>query len=294
MFSYTKCAYDASFIFHSKFISICFDIRFIEALTTVCTKNNLKLERIDYNEACDGKDECDRKFSLLKRAMRYYCDEGNDILSASDMMKAIIERCTNQNIKCCVTKITKNTTILSNTSKIKDISKIHSIKIDGTKMTVWNFFNIGEGKDLGMKQCEFQNGSEIIESFKFVDELHNNRTEVAVRDKRTPESFECETCHQIFLEEVDYEQHVVEEAVGNNKKSSWDEVLEIYKTHVTVSSNNGTVITEKENNDIIRSEVYEDTFFKYWAVKSVKRGRFNKKQKDFMKSCFEKGARSGN
>lgn len=60
-----------------------------------------KLARVDYNEACDGKDECDRKFSFLKTVMRYYRDEGNKILSANDKMKTIIIRCTNQNIKWC-------------------------------------------------------------------------------------------------------------------------------------------------------------------------------------------------
>lgn len=37
--------------------------------------------------------------------MRFYRDEGHDILSANDIMNAIIDRCTNQRIKSCVINI---------------------------------------------------------------------------------------------------------------------------------------------------------------------------------------------
>ena len=45
--------------------------------------------RYDFSEPQFGKDVCDRIISPLKSALTRYCNEGNDILSASDMHRAL-------------------------------------------------------------------------------------------------------------------------------------------------------------------------------------------------------------
>lgn len=125
----------------------------IECVAFVCNKYNVKLSRVDYNKAWDGKDEYDRKFSLLKTAMRYFRDEGNDILCANDMMDAIINRCTNQQIKCCVIQIDNKKTTTKNFTKIQKNFNIYSIEIVTGSLRVWNYFNIGDGKLIPLKNC---------------------------------------------------------------------------------------------------------------------------------------------
>ena len=52
----------------------------------------LFLYRYDFSEPQFGKDLCDRIISPLKGAIKRFCNEGNDILCASDMYKALQAR----------------------------------------------------------------------------------------------------------------------------------------------------------------------------------------------------------
>lgn len=252
----------------------------------VCDKNNFKLERIDYNEACDGKDECDRKFSLLKRAMRYFRDEGNDILSANDMMDAILNRCTNQNIKCQVISI--NSASISNFTKITGITNIHSVKLEPEGIRVWNFYEIGEGKQMKTKPIHFRSAVETLRPFESVKILRSLTSPSLSPHITINNSFVCEECKTAFEDEITFEQHVIEELSGS--KSNWDQTINIYQNHIKTQSQRSLVPILNE----VRSEVYEDTFIKSWAIKTIKRERFTKEQKAFMESCFKKGVKTGN
>lgn len=251
----------------------------------VCNKNNLKLERIDYNEACDGKDECDRKFSLLKRAMRYYRDEGKDILSANDMMNAILNRCNNQNIKCQVISI--NNSSISNYTKIAGITNIHSVKIEPEGIRVWNFYEIGEGKLLQTRPIQFRAAVETLRPFENVKILRSLTSPLSSHHFTMNNSFVCEECNTAFNDEISFEQHVLEELSGS--KSNWDQAINLYKDHTKTLKQRSLVPILNE----IRSEVYEDTFIKSWAIKTVKRERFSSNQKAFMERCFNNGVKTG-
>ena len=48
--------------------------------------------RYDFSEPQYGKDMCDRIISPLKGAIRRYCHDGHDILTASDMYEALQAR----------------------------------------------------------------------------------------------------------------------------------------------------------------------------------------------------------
>jgi len=60
-----------------------------EGLHQVCKEKGIKLARYDYNEPCRGKDQCDRESAGAKSVMRSYVDAGNDILTATDIFKAL-------------------------------------------------------------------------------------------------------------------------------------------------------------------------------------------------------------
>ena len=63
----------------------------IASLKDIRNRVGVKVVSYDYSEPQYGKDICDRTLCPMKLAIRRYCDEGHDILSAKDMTKALLE-----------------------------------------------------------------------------------------------------------------------------------------------------------------------------------------------------------
>ncbi|CAB3988466.1 Hypothetical predicted protein [Paramuricea clavata] len=61
----------------------------IAAVSQIGKHIGIQILRYDFSEPQFGKDVCDRIISPLKSALTRYCNEGNDILSASDMHRAL-------------------------------------------------------------------------------------------------------------------------------------------------------------------------------------------------------------
>ena len=61
-----------------------------ESIYKICKQNFITLKRLDYNEPQKSKDQCDRDSVLARNALRRYVDEGNDIVSAEDIYKALL------------------------------------------------------------------------------------------------------------------------------------------------------------------------------------------------------------
>ena len=84
--------------------------------------------RYDFSEPQFGKDLCDRIISPLKGAIRRFCNEGNDILSASDMYKALQARPV-KGTTAAVCEIEKDPKEFK-TIRIKDFSAFHNFVYD--------------------------------------------------------------------------------------------------------------------------------------------------------------------
>ena len=60
-----------------------------ESLYKICKTNGIALRRLDYNEPQKGKDQCDRDSAVARNVLKCFVDEGNDIVSAEDIHKAL-------------------------------------------------------------------------------------------------------------------------------------------------------------------------------------------------------------
>lgn len=76
----------------------------IASLKDIGDRVGIKIASYDYSEPQHGKDICDRILCPMKQAIRKYCDEGHDVLSARDMRKALIERPVS-GVTACVNKV---------------------------------------------------------------------------------------------------------------------------------------------------------------------------------------------
>ena len=97
-----------------------------------------------FSEPQNGKDVCDRILCPMKLAIRRYCNEGHDILTAQDMRKALVEK------RVKGTTASVNTINETNKSlKMKDIPNIstyHNFNYEKNGVRVWKAHGIGPGK----------------------------------------------------------------------------------------------------------------------------------------------------
>ena len=116
----------------------------IVAARDVGERVGVSLQRYDFSEPQSGKDVCDRILCPLKGAIRRFCNEGHDVLTASDMHMALNERpvrgCTAS--VCLLNEIKKDLDI----KKIQQFSAMHDFSYQHDGLRVWKAFQIGPGK----------------------------------------------------------------------------------------------------------------------------------------------------
>ena len=97
-----------------------------------------------FSEPQNGKDVCDRILCPMKLAIRRYCNEGHDILTAQDMRKALVEK--------RVKGTTASVNTINETNKslkmndIPNISTYHNFNYEKNGVRVWKAHGIGPGK----------------------------------------------------------------------------------------------------------------------------------------------------
>ena len=171
--------------------------------------------RYDFSEPQFGKDLCDRITSPLKGAIRRFCNEGNDILSASDMYEALQARPV-KGTTAAVCEIVKDPKEFK-AIRIKDFSAFHNFAYDEEGLCMSKAYDIGPGKLMKLAELEVQGQSpiklSIIEnkSFgKFEPRQMKLSQSTANVDKEEEILFECnmEGCSSSFTTLGELQDHV--------------------------------------------------------------------------------------
>ena len=105
---------------------------------------HLYLCRYDFSEPQFGKDVCDRIISPLKSALTRYCNEGNDILSASDMHRALEARKV-KGTTAAVCEVDSNQAVVT-VNRLAGISSYHNFSYQPEGIVVSHAYGIGPGK----------------------------------------------------------------------------------------------------------------------------------------------------
>ena len=103
----------------------------------------LTVTQYDFSEPQYGKDVCNRILCPMKSAIRRYCCEGNDVLSAKDMRTALSERPVRGTIACvCLVNETQKTLKVN---KMDGFSKYHNFIFELNGIRVWRADGVGKG-----------------------------------------------------------------------------------------------------------------------------------------------------
>ena len=122
----------------------CYHNNFLLAVVSDAGKRfGLTVTQYDFSEPQYGKDVCDRILCSMKSAIRRYCCERNDVLSAKDMRTALSERPVRGTIACvCLVNETQKTLKVN---KMDGFSKYHNFIFELNGIRVWRADGVGKG-----------------------------------------------------------------------------------------------------------------------------------------------------
>ena len=116
----------------------------IASLRGIGDRQGIEIVRYDHSEPQHGKDLCDRILCPMKAAIRRYCNEGHDIVTAHDMQVALDRRPVQETTAAvfCVSEEKKTLKM----KKIANYSSFHNFEFTPDGLRVWKAYNIGTGK----------------------------------------------------------------------------------------------------------------------------------------------------
>ena len=122
----------------------CHNSQLIAAVRDVGECVGVSSKRYTFSEPQSGKDESNRILCPMKGAIRMYCNEGDDLLSAANMRTALeerqVQRCTAA--VCRVNETKKDMEV----KKLHQFSAMHSFSYETGGLRVWKAFQVGPGK----------------------------------------------------------------------------------------------------------------------------------------------------
>ena len=269
----------------------------IASLKDMGERVGVKVMSYDYSEPQQGKDICDRVLCPLKHAIHKYCNEGHDILTASDMRRALRERPVTG-----TTASVNRVDPLSMTSKIENIDGIsmyHNVKFEETGIRVWKAHGIGEGKLIPFTDItiEPQRETNLQQDEDFFSTENRKLRPKKTKDKED-DLFECSVvgCGVTFSNFEDLEMHL---DVGQHNNSLQD--ISLYdKLRREWAEKFQTIDSRKKGKKPASVEVLAESndsgqvMPMGWALcKSRGSVRFSKNVKDYLTEKFDLGELTG-
>jgi hypothetical protein len=275
--------------------------------------HGVTIKRMDFSDPQGGKGACDRKAATIKSHMRLHLNEGNDINSHEDMMKAILS---SGGVPAVAVTLSGPSDIPDMpTLKLDGVSQVSNVKYSDDGIRIWKAYKIGPGKLLPSKDLQLPTESQIpslsvsetsdsqftpikSKTPKSAEAVGIEETPSASSEAKEPKAlFSCpeEGCTMTFLRHSSLEQHLdcgkhkfalERETIFDKATLGYAEKLEgqfIGIPHLDVTDSKTTVQNK------------EETLPMGWALRSSPGGkkRFSKNQKDYLLQKFQIGETTG-
>ncbi|XP_046570041.1 uncharacterized protein LOC124278361 [Haliotis rubra] len=270
-------------------------------LPEVSKRTGLNVKTYCYSEPQAGKSYCDSKNAHMKRKMRTWVTEGNDIVTATDMKSAI--DATTGVTGCQVAVVTMDTDKqIVKSHRLKQINCFNEVVFQDNGILLRKAYAIGDGKFISNDellkagnglQMSQQSGCKTLEGFTLptVCEGKISRPQPTQTDLDTVYCCPEPGCTNTFPCYRDAEDHLalgthncqlVKESTYDNIKRQWarlcNEVVITYKVRTTTGSCTSQADGSRQMG---------------WALRSARKGvRFNTKVKDFLQAKFMEGERN--
>ena len=185
----------------------------IASLRDIGDRQGIEIVRYDHSEPQHGKDLCDRILCPMKAAIRRYCNEGHDIVTAHDMQVALDKRPV-QGTTAAVFCVSEEKETLK-MKKIANYSSLHNFEFTPDGLRVWKAYNIGTGKLISWESIILypQEATGLVEEKSFFPtstrEMYR-KTNQQKKDAEDEDSIECPNpqCMAEFHSRSELEAHL--------------------------------------------------------------------------------------
>ena len=114
------------------------------AVRDIGERVGITVTQYDFSEPQYRKDVCDRILCPMKSAIRRYCNEGHDVISAKDMRTALSEPPVRGTTACVCSVNELHLTLAVN--RMDGFSRYHNFKFDLNGVRVWRAYGVGQGR----------------------------------------------------------------------------------------------------------------------------------------------------
>ncbi|KAL9985690.1 hypothetical protein ACROYT_G008123 [Oculina patagonica] len=183
----------------------------VAAVRDAGNRVGITVTRYDFSEPQYGKDVCDRILCPMKSAIRRYCNEGHDVLSAKDMRTALSERPVRGTTAsvCSVNESQKTLEV-----KMTDhFSRYHNFQFESNGIRIWRAYNVGQGRLIPYQDIivKPQGPTDLVIDVDFFPvkeaRIHNA---TSTDGKETSGLFSCPEpgCQMVFKKVSELENHL--------------------------------------------------------------------------------------
>ena len=276
----------------------------IASLRDIGDRQGIEIVRYDHSEPQHGKDLCDRILCPMKAAIRRYCNEGHDIVTAHDMQVALDKRPV-QGTTAAVFCVSEEKETLK-MKKIANYSSLHNFEFTPDGLRVWKAYNIGTGKLISWGSIILypQEATGLVEEKPFFPtstrEMYR-KTNQQKKDAEDEDSIECPNpqCMAEFHSRSELEAHL--NVIGHHspaeqvRRGLYDTLRIDWVRRFQNISLDGKRQTRHES-EVESATAPEDGLLKMgWALHKPRGGqtRFSHKVRAYLQKKFEIGLARG-
>lgn len=140
----------------------------------ICSDVGIYLKRTDFSEPQRGKDQADRQIAVAKACLKAYSNRGGNLMNAESIKQALDDSFGGmQNCKTSIIVVDESKCVLPKI-KIDGITKYHSIAFDNESVTFWQYFDIGNGKSLKLKQFQYVLYKKVVQPFNNIQKQNKS------------------------------------------------------------------------------------------------------------------------
>lgn len=278
--------------------------------------SGVSVKRMDFTDPQGGKGACDRKAASIKSHMRVHLNEGNNIETATDMVKAIESSGGIPGISTTLCECLSAKDSILSSAKLDGVSTFSNVEYSKDSLRVWKAYGIGPGKNIALSSLVPMKNAKVPEIVtqtvctganvpSFIapkgrkvkaKEVPNNIPDEQAcsntTDTRSPELFACpeEGCVKTYQRHASLQHHI---DTGKHQRA-----LEVETLYDKAACGYSQRLEEQFHSGAPQLQHYSKSTTQSplpmgWALKSTQTKRFSQKQKDFLNGQFMIGETTG-